>query len=92
MKAETGMQSTVRGDVYPLVGRGEGRVVVVDGDVEYRVVAKGAGVDLADHLGEQVEAMGTVSQDDEGIMRILIRSYRLIDGFDDEPWYDDERG
>ena len=91
MKAEAGKQATVRGDVAPLVGHGEGRVVVVDGDTEYRVVPRGAGVDLVDHLGAQIEVTGTLTEDEEGVVRIQVRSYRLIDQFDDDAWYEDDR-
>lgn len=91
MKAEAGKQATVRGDVTPLVGHGEGRVVVLDGDTEYRVVPRGAGVDLVDHLGAQIEVEGTVTEDEDGGLRIHVRSYRLVDVFDDDAWYEDER-
>ena len=82
---------TLRGDVAPLVGGGQGRVVIVDNDVEYRVEPKGAGADLADHLSESVEVTGVVTQDEDGVNRIRVRTYRLMDVLDDDAWYEDER-
>ncbi len=80
----------VRGDVLPLIGTEEDQVVVVDSGVEYRVEPRGAGVDLADHLSRQVEVCGVVSEDAEGVFRIRVRTYRLLDAMDDDAWYEDE--
>ncbi len=80
----------VRGDVLPLIGVEEEQVVVVDNGIEYRVEPRGAGVDLADHLSRQVEVCGVVSRDVEGICRIRVRTYKLLDVMDDDAWYEDE--
>ena len=89
MKAEAGMR-TIRGDVAPFVGSGECRVLIVSGDCEYRVVPRGAGADLIEHLSNQVEVLGTVNEDEDGELRIVVRSYKIID-IDDDSWYEDDR-
>lgn len=89
MKAEAGMK-TVRGDVAPFIGAGEGRVAIVTGDCEYLVIPRGAGADLIEHLSCQVEAIGTVSEDEDGVQRIMVRSYTVTDQ-DDDAWYEDDR-
>jgi hypothetical protein len=85
---------TIQGYVAPLPKGGDGRwqVAVVDGDVEYHVAPRGAGVDLAEHLSEQVEVQATLIEDAEpdGPLRIQVRSYRLIDQLDDDAWYEDD--
>lgn len=81
----------LRGDVLPLLGGDEGRVIILAEGIEYRVEPKGAGVDLADHLSEQVEVHGVVTEDEEGLFRIRVRAYRGMDVFDDDAWYEDER-
>ena len=55
-------------------------------EVEYRVLTRGAGVDLVDEVSAQVEASGTVEEQD-GIKYMTVRSYRLLDeegGWDDD--------
>lgn len=73
----------IRGDVAPFAGKGDSRVVLRDGDVEYRVMPRGAGVDLADEVGAQVEVDGLVREDDEGEHVIQVRSFRVLDEFED---------
>ena len=82
---------TIQGYVAPLPKGGDGRwqVAVVDGDVEYHVAPRGAGVDLAEHLSELVEVQGMVTEEPDCPLRIQVRSYRLIDQ-DDEAWYEDD--
>lgn len=77
----------VRGDVAPFSGKGECRVVLREGDVEYRILPRGAGVDLADEVGSQVEVDGFVREEGEDVVSIQVRSYRVLDDFDDdESW------
>ena len=82
----------IQGYVAPLPKGGDGRwqVAVVDGDVEYHVVPRGAGVDLAEHISEQVEVHGTLIEEPDCPLRIQVRSYRLIDQLDDDAWYEDD--
>ena len=80
---------TVRGYVEALPrkkGERQARVAIVQDEVEYRVLTRGAGVDLVDEVSAQVEASGTVEEQD-GIKYMTVRSYRLLDeegGWDDD--------
>ena len=80
---------TVRGYVEALPRKKDerqARVAIVQDEVEYRVLTRGAGVDLADEVSAQVEASGTVEEQD-GIKYMTVRSYRLLDeegGWDDD--------
>ena len=84
---------TIQGYVSPLPKGGDGhwQVAVVDGDVEYHVTPRGAGVDLVEHLSELVEVHGAVIEEPDTPLRIQVRSYRVIDQ-DDDAWYEDDRG
>ena len=79
---------TVRGYVEALPRKKDerqARVAIVQDEVEYRVLTRGAGVDLVDEVSAQVEASGTVEEQD-GIKYMTVRSYRLLDeegGWDD---------
>ena len=80
---------TVRGYVEALPRKKDerqARVAIVQDEVEYRVLTRGAGVDLVDGVSAQVEASGTVEEQD-GIKYMTVRSYRLLDeegGWDDD--------
>lgn len=89
MKAENGIVKII-GDVTPYSGTGDSKVSILDGDQEYRVAPRGAGVDLIDHISGSVEVEGIVKEDQDGELSIQVRSYRLLDAFDDETWYDDD--
>lgn len=81
----------VKGYVVPLPrsGRDElaARVAVTEGDVEYHIVPRGAGVDLGSHINAHVEVEGLVRETD-GALLMQVRTYRLDDAFEHE-WYDD---
>lgn len=61
-------------------------VAIVQDDVEYRVLPKGAGIDLDDEVNALVEANGLVSEED-GIKYIAVRGYKPLE---DDSWSDDE--
>ena len=61
-------------------------VAIVQNDVEYRVLPKGAGIDLDDEVNALVEATGLISEED-GINYIAVRGYKPLD---DDSWSDDE--
>lgn len=82
---------TIRGYVTGLPRTSETRqcrVAIVQDDVEYRVLSKGAGVDLVDEVSALVEAAGEVMEDD-GVLYMTVRKYRLLDEGDD--WDDEDR-
>ena len=99
---------TIRGYIrsLPRTPGKEDRVkatLIAEDGTAYHILHKGAGMDLADFAGADVEVTGTVSRisesdpafgeeaaDEEGSAFLLaVRGYRLTDGYDD-PWYDDE--
>lgn len=60
-------------------------VAIIQDDIEYRILPRGAGVDLADEVNALVEATGLVSEED-GVTYLAVRGYRLLE---DENWEDD---
>lgn len=81
--------STISGYVVALprnVDNHQAIVAIVYNDVEYRVLPKGAGIDLDDEVNALVEATGTISEEDD-IHYITVRSYKVVDGEDD--WEDE---
>ena len=65
----------------------KGYVAVVQAAVEYRIIPRGAGADLADEVSALVEVTGLLEQADE-VNYIQVRGYRLVD--DTSSWDDDE--
>lgn len=61
-------------------------VAIVQDDVEYRVLPRGAGVDLDDEVNTRVEATGLVEEQDE-IKYLSVRGYKVLE---DDSWADDE--
>ena len=47
---------------------------------------RGAGVDLADEVGAQVEVDGLVQEDAEGERLVQVRSFRILDEFEEGGW------
>lgn len=80
---------TIRGDVLPLAGRKDCRVIVVDGDQEYHIHPRGAGADLVEHFSEQVELEGAVTEDEDGAFWVHVWRYRLVDSLDEDALYED---
>lgn len=82
---------TVKGYIVPLPRSRDdmaARVAIEEGDVEYHVVPRGAGIDLGSHLNAYVEVEGLV-RETEGAILLQVRNYRLNDAFEHE-WYDDD--
>ena len=81
---------TVKGYVCSVPRAADARqasVAVVQDDVEYRIIPRGAGADLADEVSALVEVTGLLEQVDEGNY-IQVRGYTLVD--DTSSWDDDE--
>lgn len=57
-------------------------VAIVQDDIEYRVLPRGAGGDLADEVNARVEASGLVEERD-GVHYLAARTYKLLD---DDAW------
>lgn len=63
------------------------RIAIQENDKQYRVLPKGAGVDLAEEVNALVQASGAVEGDDE-ISYITVRGYSLLE--DDADWGGDD--
>lgn len=77
---------TVKGYVSPLprsADEKQARVAIMQDETEYRVIPRGAGVDLDDHLSALVEVTGTVTET-EGVLHLVVRGYRVLE--DDDAW------
>lgn len=57
-------------------------VAIVQDGVEYRVLPRGAGVDLDDEVNVPVEATGLVEKDDD-VFYMTVRSYKVLE---DDSW------
>lgn len=64
-------------------------LVLADG-TECPILHKGAGVDLVDHIGADVEIVACWEEESgaEGGKALRVRSYNVTDGYEDS-WYDD---
>lgn len=79
---------TVRGYVAAMprsVDARQARVAVVQDDVEYRVMPRGAGVDLDDEVSLPVEATGLVEEAD-GVLYLTVRGYKVLE---DDSWLEE---
>lgn len=80
---------TVKGYVSALprsADEAQARVAIIEDEREYRIIPRGAGVDLDDHLSALVEVTG-VCNESEGVLRLQVRGYRVLE---DDSWLDDE--
>ena len=79
---------TVRGYVAAVprsVDARQARVAVVQDDVEYRIVPRGAGVDLDDEVSVPVEVSGIVDEAD-GVVYLTVRGYKVLE---DDSWLEE---
>ncbi len=63
----------------------QARVAVVQDDVEYRVLPRGAGVDLADEVSAPVEVTGLV-EEAEDVCYLTVRGYQVLE---DDSWLEE---
>ena len=79
---------TVRGYVAAVprsVDARQARVAVVQDDVEYRIVPRGAGVDLDDEVSMPVEVSGIMDEAD-GVVYLTVRGYKVLE---DDSWLEE---
>ena len=79
---------TVRGYIAAVprsVDARQARVAVVQDDVEYRIVPRGAGVDLDDEVSLPVEVSGIVDEAD-GVVYLTVRGYKVLE---DDSWLEE---
>lgn len=60
-------------------------VAIVQDNVEYRILPRGAGVDLGDEVNVSVEATGLV-EDEDGVLYMAVRGYKILE---DDAWLED---
>lgn len=80
--------ATISGYVVSLPRNGDARqasVAIAQDGVEYRVLPRGAGVDLVDEVNVAVEATGQVEEED-GIFYLTVRGYKVLD---DDSWLEE---
>ena len=63
----------------------QAHVAVVQDDVEYRIVPRGAGVDLDDEVSVPVEVSGLVEEAD-GVVYLTVRGYKVLE---DDSWLEE---
>ncbi|MDR3361566.1 MAG: hypothetical protein LBO64_01780 [Desulfovibrio sp.] len=63
----------------------QARVAIVQDDVEYRVVPRGAGIDLDEEISTLVEATGLLEESD-GLNYIMVRVFRALE---DDSWLEE---
>lgn len=63
----------------------QARVAVMQDEREFRIIPKGLGIDLDEHLSTLVEVTGICTESD-GIFRLQVRAYRVLE---DDAWLDD---
>ena len=76
---------TVRGYVAAVprsVDARQARVAVVQDDVEYRIMPRGAGVDLDDEVSVPVEVSGIMEEAD-GVVYLTVRGSKVLE---DDSW------
>ncbi len=82
-------QITVKGYVTA-VPRGtdarQARVAIVQDDVEYRIIPRGAGVDLDDEVSVPVEVTGLLEVADE-MSYLMVRGYTVLE---DDSWLEEK--
>lgn len=79
---------TVRGYVAAVprtVDARQARVAVMQDDVEYRIVPRGAGVDLDDEVSVPVEVSGQVEEAD-GVLYLTVRGFKVLE---DDSWLEE---
>lgn len=80
--------STISGYVVALprnMDEHQATVAITQDDVEYRILPRGAGVDLVDEVNVAVEATGLVEEKD-GVLYMTVRGYKVLE---DDAWLDD---
>ena len=79
----TALPIKLRGFVAPLPDDHPCRVALVDGDDEYPILPRGAGIDLLDMVSEQLEVVCTISEEGENKL-LHVRSYTILGDSDEE--------
>lgn len=84
----SGESITVSGYVISLPRQADPRqasVAIIQDDIEYKIVPRGAGIDLVDEVNVQVEATGQVERLDDNVY-LTVRGYKVLE---DDEWLED---
>ena len=79
---------TIKGYVTAIprsVDARQARMAVAQDDVEYRIVPRGAGVDLDDAVSLTVEVFGLLEEAD-GVNYLVVRGYTVLE---DDSWLEE---
>ncbi len=60
-------------------------VAIMQDDIEYRILPRGAGIDLDDEVNVAVEATGQVEEED-GVFYLTVRGYKVLE---DDAWLEE---
>lgn len=80
---------TIKGYVASLPRNMDARqanVAIIQDNVEYRVLPRGAGIDLDDEVNVLVEATGTAEDGEDGIVYFTVRGYKTLE---DDAWLEE---
>lgn len=80
--------TTISGLVVTLPKNSDSRqasVAIMQNGEEFRVLPRGAGVDLVDEVNASVEATGLITEEDE-IKYFAVRGYKVME---EDEWLDD---
>ncbi len=78
------MKTTVQGIVtaVPLDAK-QSRIAIRQGEEEYRILPKAAGIDLEEEINVSVEARGELLTGDDDVRYLTVRSYTVLK---DDAW------
>ncbi|MDE5833782.1 MAG: hypothetical protein K2H64_12545 [Desulfovibrio sp.] len=65
----------------------QANVAIAQDGVEYRILPRGAGIDLDDEVNVSVEATGTIEEGEDGTVYFTVRSYKALE---DDAWEEDD--
>ena len=80
---------TIKGYVNSLprdMDERQANVAIVQEGVEYRVLPRGAGIDLDDEVNALIEATGVAEEGEDGVIYFTVRGYKPLE---DDAWLED---
>ena len=85
MESHTDKTNTITGIVYPAKRDNQGRVIAVlidsidEDQDEYFVTQGKKGTELLELINKKIEALGKISEDEKGKLKIDVKSYNIIE-------------
>ncbi|MBD5608420.1 MAG: hypothetical protein HDQ93_06175 [Desulfovibrio sp.] len=65
----------------------QANVAIVQDNIEYRILPRGAGIDLDDEVNVSVEATGVAEDGEDGVVYFTVRGYKVLE---DDAWGEDD--